>query len=120
MDWFHPAIVAQTLRDSRRRTLELLSDLSEEQLLVPMLPIINPILWELGHVGWFQEHWTLRHVRKADPILPYADSLWDSAAVAHDTRCDLPLPSLDDALLYFQQVLDPVIEGLNPDGCTAQ
>src|SRR5690349_8759452 len=95
MDWFDTAQTVAALRDSRRRTLELVEDLSEQQLLVPMLPIINPILWEIGHVGWFQERWALRHVRGAEPILPHADLLWDSAAVAHDTRWDLPLPSFN-------------------------
>ena len=34
----------------------------------PMLPIVNPVLWEIGHVGWFHEYWTLRHAhgRSAD------------------------------------------------------
>src|SRR5438874_4459323 len=31
-----------------------------EQLLGPQLAIVNPPLWEIGHVGWFQEHWCLR------------------------------------------------------------
>ena len=31
----------------------------------PMLPIVNPVLWEIGHVGWFHEYWTLRHAHGA-------------------------------------------------------
>jgi iron(II)-dependent oxidoreductase len=44
------------LRDARGRTLSLISDLRGEQLVGPRLPIVNPPLWEVGHVGWFQEY----------------------------------------------------------------
>ena len=120
MDWFDTAQTVAALRDSRRRTLELVEDLSERQLLVPMLPIINPILWEIGHVGWFQERWALRHVRGAEPILPHADLLWDSAAVAHDTRWDLPLPSFDATRRFLGEALDRVVDGLSAQRLSEQ
>src|SRR5437588_12781217 len=70
--------------------------LDGEQLLGPKLAIVNPPLWEIGHVGWFQEHWCLRwNDGKLGPsILPNADNLYDSSNVAHDTRWDQPLPNL--------------------------
>jgi iron(II)-dependent oxidoreductase len=55
----------------------------------PMLPIVNPVLWEVGHVGWFHEFWTLRHLHGEAAILEQGDVLWNSSAVAHDTRWDL-------------------------------
>ena len=36
------------LVDSRKRSLELLADLTDEQLKMPLLPIINPPIWEIG------------------------------------------------------------------------
>jgi iron(II)-dependent oxidoreductase len=110
--WQTAGDVVAALKDARRRTLELVSDLSDEQLRVPLLPIINPIVWEIGHVGWFQERWALRHTRGEAPLLEYGDSLWDSAAVAHDTRWDLPLPSRAETVDYMTRVLDGVIDGL--------
>ncbi|HZD27064.1 MAG TPA: hypothetical protein VE251_00015, partial [Xanthobacteraceae bacterium] len=41
------------LCDARNCTRCLTDDLTEQQLMGPMLPIVNPILWEIGHVGWF-------------------------------------------------------------------
>jgi iron(II)-dependent oxidoreductase len=110
--WQTAGYLISALKDSRRRTLELVSDLSDEQLRVPLLPIINPIVWEIGHVGWFQERWALRHARGEAPLLEYGDSLWDSAAVAHDTRWDLPLPTRAGTLDYLARVLDRVVDGL--------
>lgn len=103
------------LLDARRRSLDLLADLSDEQLKVPLLSTINPPLWELGHVAWFQEKWALRHLRGEPPLLSQGDSLWDSAAIPHDTRWDLPLLSRAEALRYAQQVLERVIEKLSRD-----
>ncbi|MDP8981943.1 MAG: SUMF1/EgtB/PvdO family nonheme iron enzyme [Acidobacteriota bacterium] len=100
------------LLDSRRRTLELVSDLSDEQLSVPVVDIINPPIWEIGHVAWFQERWALRHLRGEASIHPRADEFWDSAAVPHDSRWELPLPSRAETLRYMQDVLDRVLERL--------
>ncbi len=110
--WLRSAEVAAALEDARRRTLELVEDLTDEQLRVPLLPIINPILWEIGHVAWFQEKWALRHLRDEPPVLAYGDALYDSAAVAHDTRWDLKLPSRADTLRYMRAVLDRVLDRL--------
>src|SRR5438094_5949910 len=97
------------LHDARRHTLALIEDLTDEQLLGPRLEIVNPLLWEIGHVAWFQEKWVLR--RGGEPsIRADADHLYDSAAVAHDRRWDLPLPDREDTLRYMAGVLERVAE----------
>jgi iron(II)-dependent oxidoreductase len=98
-------------RDARRRTLELTDDLSDAQMLGPHLATVNPPLWEVGHLAWFQEKWLLR--RGGEPSLRAdADALYDSSAVAHDTRWDLALPPRREALAYLRQVLDRVLDKL--------
>ena len=80
------AILASWVRDARLRTLELVADLSDEQLMGPQLRIVNPLMWEIGHVTWFQEKWVLRHAGGEAPIRVEGDSLYDSAAIPHDSR----------------------------------
>src|SRR5215831_8558387 len=94
------------LTEARDRTLELVADLTDDQMMGPRLRIVNPPLWEIGHVAWFQEKWALRHLRGLPPLRGDGDSLYDSAAVAHDTRWDLPLPSREPTLSYMRDVLD--------------
>src|SRR5213083_1295795 len=77
--------------DAREKTFALVSDLTDEEMLGPKLRIVNPPLWEIGHVAWFQEFWVLRHAAGLTPIYSEADSLYDSMAIPHDTRWDLPL-----------------------------
>ena len=100
----------KSLREARERTLELISDLTDDQLMGPRLRIVNPLRWEVGHVGWFQEYWILRHLGGLPPILPKGDAIYDSARVAHDTRWDLPLPSRTETLTSLSRVLDRVCD----------
>src|SRR5262245_42615236 len=97
---FSAAELSSWVRDARSRTLELIADLDDAQLLGPQLNIVNPLLWEIGHVAWFQERWALRRAG-AKSIRADADALYDSAAVAHATRWDLTLPSRRDTLSYL-------------------
>jgi ergothioneine biosynthesis protein EgtB len=103
--------VAAALRDTRQQTLATFAAyeraLGERGFVVPYSGELNPPLWELGHVGWFQEWWLGRNPERdrgvlADPEAlrlpprrPNADALFDSSRVAHDTRWQLPLPGAD-------------------------
>jgi iron(II)-dependent oxidoreductase len=106
--------------DARERTRALTADLTPEQLLGPRLPHVNPLLWEAGHVAWFQEKWVLRHAAGRRPIRADADALYDSAAVPHDTRWGLSLPGPEETLRYLGEVRDRVLErlrGREPTRC---
>ena len=103
------------LRETRARTLELVNDLSEEQLIGPRLQIVNPLRWEIGHVAWFQEYWVLRHLSGEPPIIKDGDKLYDSARVAHDTRWDLPLLEQGETRAYMERVLERMIEQISSE-----
>src|SRR6266446_3230437 len=100
----------ESLSEARGRTLALVDDLDPVQMIGPRLDIVNPLLWEIGHLAWFQEFWVLRHLHGRQPLLANGDALYDSAKVAHETRWDLPLPSKSETLAYLQNVLDEVTE----------
>ncbi len=105
-----PSDLLDSLQEARVRTLDLVADLDDQQLIGPRLSIVNPLRWEIGHIAYFQEFWCLRHFQGERPILAEGDSLYDSARVSHDTRWDLPLPSRQDTLAFMHQVLERVIE----------
>jgi iron(II)-dependent oxidoreductase len=98
--------------EARQRTFDLVADLDDEQLMGPRLAIVNPLRWEIAHVAWFQEQWVLRHALGEPPIRADGDALYDSSAVPHDTRWDLPLPSRADSLAYMREVRDRVLDRL--------
>jgi len=98
--------LAQALRDSRADTLTTFAayERALPDLRVPLREELNPPLWELGHIGWFQAWWLQRNPQRhlgvrADPEAPRlpaepadAEALYHSSRVAHDSRWSLPLP----------------------------
>src|SRR2546428_7863463 len=103
------------LQGVRARTVALITDLDDEQLIGPRLNIVNPLRWEIGHIAWFQEYWILRQMHGRAPMLAGGDSLYDSARVAHETRWELPLPSKAETITYMQGVLDQVLDRCSPN-----
>jgi iron(II)-dependent oxidoreductase len=97
-------LVAQ-LREARHRTWRLTEDLSSAELMGPLLDIVNPVLWEVGHIAWFHEYWTLRAAAARAPLIERGDRLWDSSDVPHDTRWHLDLPDRAGTLAYMAEVL---------------
>ena len=49
------------LQDTRERTLALVDDLHDARLEVPLLALVNPFRWELGHVTFFYEAFVLQN-----------------------------------------------------------
>ena len=120
-DVLDTSILSGMLDAARARTLRYAAVLKGEQWLGPYLPIVNPPQWEIGHLGWFQEHWCLRHSSNGGlsaSMLDGADALYDSAKVAHATRWSLPLPTVDETLGYLERVLDVVKARLKREGAT--
>jgi ergothioneine biosynthesis protein EgtB len=100
------------MTSARRRTLELVQGLTPDQFIGPKLPTLNPLIWEIGHVGWFYENFILRRLYSQEPMLATGDALYDSIAIAHETRWDLPVLPLSEILAYMQDVQDALIDRL--------
>lgn len=105
-----PEELADWVLDGCERAIQLVTDLDEQQMRGPMLPTVNPLLWEIGHQAWFQEKFVLRDACGRDPVLSYADSIYDSGAIPHDTRWRLVLPSREDTFAYMRTVAERVAE----------
>ncbi|NML18567.1 selenoneine synthase SenA [Azohydromonas caseinilytica] len=124
-----PDTLAQALQASRRDTLATFQ--CWEHWLGQALPTVrapadlNPPLWELGHVGWFQEYWVGRNpqrhlgaaadpqVRRQRPLHSNADALYDSSRVAHDARWTMRLPDADATRSDLQAQLAATLEWLH-------
>ncbi|MGH2719231.1 MAG: selenoneine synthase SenA [Actinomycetota bacterium] len=104
--------------DAHTRTMELVEDLTDDQLIGPQLATVNPLVWEIGHLAWFMERFVLRQACQEDPILPFADSIWDSGAIPHDTRWRLVLPSRSDTLAYMTEVANRVADRVTSKSST--
>lgn len=117
--------VRAALRAARERTLRLAEDYQAALGPAPRVPYaaeLNPPLWELGHVAWFQEWWVGRNPERtlgmrANPAaargraaLPHADAWYDSSRVAHRQRWELPLPDVRATHRYLRRTLEQTLE----------
>ena len=120
------------LMDARNHTLRLFGQYQQAlegvDFRVPELATLNPPLWELGHVGWFQEWWIGRNLQRAlgaecEPaharlasIEPAADRWWDSVNVPHQQRWSLDLPAVSACRAYLLDTLEGTLELLEKAG----
>jgi iron(II)-dependent oxidoreductase len=103
-----PHTLAAWLADAVEAAIEQVATLPPEALVGPVLDVVNPPLWELGHVAWFLERFCLREALGEPPLRPDEDALWDSIALPHDGRWRLALPSFAETADYVRGVAERV------------
>ena len=122
-------LLSLALMDARNHTLRWIAAyeraLEPTGLRVPLMDELSPPLWELGHIGWFQERWIARNVQRqrgarCDPaqprlasVLPEADPWYDTANVTHDSRWQLELPDLQATKQYLVDTLETTLDLLD-------
>ena len=118
-----PEQLAAALQHARDYTLALfdrfVSSGLDNMARVPYLAIINPPLWELGHIAWFAEWFTLREAATSHPatakhpcLLAAGDRWFDSGNVAHATRWNLDLPDPAEVNQYAEAVFNRILDKL--------
>ena len=103
------------LLDARDYTLALYAHLTPEQRQVPYLRVVNPPVWELAHIGWFQEFWCLRYREGHAPFASRwadCDRLLNSSLIPHEQRWGLRQLLWDDVLRYLQRELEDTLQAL--------
>ncbi|MDP1682237.1 MAG: selenoneine synthase SenA [Burkholderiales bacterium] len=94
--------LAAAMRDTRSNLLACVDDLSDAEWRVPYHTCYNPVAWEIGHVAWFAEWWTLRgpHELGSDGQMQAAlparfagpDQTFNSSIIPHPDRWVVSLP----------------------------
>jgi iron(II)-dependent oxidoreductase len=105
--------LVDALLDARHVELELLDALSDSQMLGVPGHFVEPPIWEMGHVGWFQEFWVLRHLDRRATLLPGSDAIYDSFNVSYRRRWDHAYPSREATCHYISEVLARTIGRLD-------
>lgn len=101
------------VREARGRTLSLICDLSEPQLRVKKLPILNPMDWEAGHVAYFYERFLLRDRFDEAPHFEDADDLFDSIDIEHEVRWDLPIPPRPSVVTFLERSIERTVDRIS-------
>ncbi|HEX4775717.1 MAG TPA: ergothioneine biosynthesis protein EgtB [Acidimicrobiia bacterium] len=84
------ARVVAELDGARRRTLDLLAPVSDDDLRAQHSPLMSPLVWDLAHVAHYEELWLVRNLTGAAPTDARFDDVYN--AFRHPRR---ERPSLD-------------------------
>ena len=106
--------VAAALERARDETLKLLEPLDDDMLLAQVSPIMSPLVWDLAHIGWFEELWLLRR-GGGEPALEGFDDLYDAFRHERAERSSLPILKPAEARAYLESVRRQTLEVLEDD-----
>jgi len=104
--------IAERLGEVRRRTLELIEPLDDEQLNRVYSPLLSPLAWDLGHIANFEELWLVQRIGGCEPLRGELGRFYDAIENPRRTRGELPI--LRDAELrsYLADVRERTLEVL--------
>ena len=105
-----PTELEAVLEHARKRTEALLEPLDDEQLTRQVSPLQSPLVWDLAHIGYFEELWLLRTGNGDSGGL---DDLYDSFAHERAKRGTLPILPPAEARAYVTNVREEVLERLS-------
>ncbi len=114
------------LMDARNHTLQIFGSIATTLeaggFTVAQDGDINPPLWELGHIGWFQEWWIARNTQRLRgqacdrqplrlmSVEPQADSWWSDSQVPHAARWSAGLPDFAHTRGYLLTTLETTLD----------
>jgi iron(II)-dependent oxidoreductase len=106
------SLVAAELEAVRGRTLDLLAPLADDDLRRQHSPIMSPLVWDLAHVGNYEELWLVRAVADAAALDPALDDIYDAFRHHRSSRPALPLLGPAAARSYLAQVRGRALDAL--------
>lgn len=95
--------------------------LDHPELVTQHSPLMSPLVWDLAHVGNYEEQWLLRAAAGAEALRPDIDDLYDAFEHPRNERPALPLLPPQEAADYITAVRTRVLDTLDgvrltPDG----
>jgi iron(II)-dependent oxidoreductase len=106
-------MLVDALDGARQRSLGLLDPLSEEDQLAQHSPLMSPLVWDLAHVGHYEELWLLRAVARTLPIDPAHDDIYDAFKHVRKERAKLAILGPAEARRHIAMVRGQVFDVLD-------
>ena len=101
------------MEEARRHTLKLVEPLSHEQLNRVYDPILSPLIWDLGHIGNFEELWLVQRIGGREPLRGDLGELYDAIEQPRKIRGELPILRADEVRPYMDGVRERTLEVLD-------
>ena len=105
---------ADELERVRQRSFGLTTGvLDEDELLAQHSRLMSPLVWDLAHVGNYEELWLLRAANGIEAMRPEIDTIYDAFEHPRSERPTLPLLRADEAGDYIGLVRRKVLDALD-------
>ncbi|MEU4888709.1 MULTISPECIES: ergothioneine biosynthesis protein EgtB [Streptomyces] len=95
---------ADALTAARDRTALLTSCVDDPELTEQHSPLMSPLVWDLAHIGNFEDQWLLRAVGGREALRPDVDAVYDAFEHPRAERPSLPLLPPGEARHYVADV----------------
>ena len=105
------ARIVDELGGARRRSLDLLAPLDPDDLVRQHSPLMSPLVWDLAHVGNYEDLWLLRALGAAG-VGPQHDDTYDAFRHPRRDRPALPLLTRAQAGAYLDEVRERALATL--------
>jgi iron(II)-dependent oxidoreductase len=99
----------RVLDRARARTLRLVEQLDDADLHEQHVGFMSPVVWDVGHIGNFEERWLVRQLTGRPSSDPDLDQLYNAFENPRWVRGELPILSREPALAYLAAVRDEVL-----------
>jgi gamma-glutamyl hercynylcysteine S-oxide synthase len=103
--------IAAALAASRERSLAY-TDLDDDELSRQHSPLMSPLVWDLAHIGNYEDLWLVRAVTGAGPVRAGLDELYDAFRHPRADRPALPMLPPGPARDYVAQVRERTLDAL--------
>ena len=97
------------LAEARDRTLTLLASVPDEELLVQHDPLMSPLVWDVGHIGHFEEIWLLGNLGVGRETYGPLHGIFDPSLHPRSTRAELPLPGGRKCRAHVARIRERVV-----------
>ena len=104
--------VEAELEGARARTLGLLAPIPDADLVDQVSPLMSPLVWDLAHIGHYEELWLLRNVVGAAPTNELFDDVYDAFKHPRRDRPSLPILGPPEARAFVAGVRTRVLDAL--------
>jgi iron(II)-dependent oxidoreductase len=108
--------VAEELRATRERTLQLVAGVDDADLHRQLSPILSPVVWDLGHIAAYEDLWAVHRLGGGPLLRPDLAALYDAFETPRAVRGGLRILDLPAALEYLAQVRDRTLTVLDRGG----
>lgn len=104
--------IADLLTEARKRTLLLISGLSDEDLHRQHDPLMSPIIWDVGHIAHFEELWLTQNL---DGAIEFSEmpGMYNPFEHPRASRAALALPTLAQMMERLREIRSRVLDRLD-------